>query len=84
MRSNWRRHRGQAYIPCPAGGLEQGHTRNPRSNTESMELSILLHTSQFLVAWHLMALPAFVLQPSLALSCLPHASRTFCVHKCVL
>ena len=50
-----------------------------------MELSALLHSSQFLVGWHVMALPAFVLQPSLGLSsCLPHPSNVFYVHKCVL
>lgn len=48
-------------------------------------LSILLHSSQFLMVWHVMALPAFVLQPSLGLSsCLPHPGRTFYIHKCVL
>lgn len=48
-------------------------------------LSILLHSSQFLMVWHVTALPAFVLQPSLGLSSyLPHPGWTFYIHKCVL
>lgn len=52
---------------------------------KALELSVLLHSSQFLVAWHVTVLPAFILQPSLGLfSCLPNPSRTFYLHKCVL
>lgn len=47
MRSNWRRHRGQAYILHPADGLGQGGAHAPRSNTESMQLRAFDIAPQF-------------------------------------
>lgn len=57
----------------------------PGSSTESVELSLLLCSFQFLTVWDVRTLTAFILQPSLGVcSCLPHPSWTFCVHQCVL
>lgn len=54
-------------------------------NTESVEASLLLCSFQFLLVWDVRTLPAFILQPSLGIcSCLPHSSRSFYVHQCVL
>lgn len=69
MRSNWRRHRGQARIPCPAAGLEQGFARAAFGVAPHFPVP---HGVAF------MALPAFVLGFSF---CPLHPSRTFFVHK---
>lgn len=55
MKSNWRRHRDQAYTPCTAAVLKQGCVCTPRRKIESVQLLVLLHSTQFLMVWHVMA-----------------------------